>query len=106
MEDILDYEEKEKTTNYRKWAFRFLIYFTLLFLVGLYLFPSKLATAEIEDLYKKLLVFGWVLKILLCIGIFFTVMMIRNNETRDFKYWISLIGISFFFFATVIFNFI
>lgn len=105
-EEILDYEEEERTTNFRKWAFRFLIYLILLFSIGLYLFPSSLAASEIESLHTKLYVLGWILKIFLCIGIFFTIMMIRNREPRDYKYWISLIGISFFFIATVLFNFI
>ncbi len=106
MEEILDYEDNEKTTNYRKWAFRFLIYLVLLFAIGFYLFPSNLAASEFGDLQQKLFILGWILKIFLCIGIFFTIMMIRNNETRDYKYWISLFGISFFFVATVVFNFI
>jgi NAD(P) transhydrogenase subunit alpha len=106
MEEILDYEDKEKTTNYRKWAFRFLIYLVLLFAIGFYLFPSNLKASEFGDLQQKFFILGWILKIFLCIGIFFTIMMIRNNETRDYKYWISLFGISFFFVATVVFNFI
>ena len=95
-EEILDYEEKEISTNYRKWAFRFFIYLVLLSALSFYLIPSSLVASEIETLPQNLYVLGWVLKILLCIGIFFTIVMIRNNETRDYKYWISLIGISLF----------
>ena len=101
MNEILDYEENEITTNYRKWAFRFFIYLVLLSGLGIYLIPSKVIASETEIFSQKLLILGWVVRIFLCIGIFFMIMMIRNNETRDYKYWISLIGISLFFLASI-----
>ncbi|MDC3210236.1 MAG: hypothetical protein P8M17_12000 [Saprospiraceae bacterium] len=104
-EEILDFDDYIKTTNFRKWAFRFLIYLILLFSVGLYSFPRSLAASKMENMHL-FYVLGWILKIFLCIGIFFTIMMIRNREPRDYKYWISLFGISFFFISTALFNFI
>ena len=105
MNEILDYEEKDNTTNYRKWSFRFLIYLILLFGVGLYLMPSNISAQE-GFITEKLLILAWLFKIILCIGILFMILMLRNNETRDYKYWISLIGISLLFLASVVFSFI
>ena len=106
MDEILDYDENEITTNYRKWSFRFFIYLVLLFGLGFYLIPSNSVTFENFIFSQKILILAWVFKIFLCIGIFFMIMMIRNNETRDYKFWISLIGISLFFMASVAFSFI
>lgn len=106
MNEILDYDEKEKTTNYRKWSFRFLIYLVLLSCLGFYIMPSMIVASETVIFSKRILIFGWVLKIFLCFGIFFMILMIRNNETRDYKYWISLIGISLFFLTSIVFSFI
>ncbi|MFK8005084.1 MAG: hypothetical protein AB8H03_01880 [Saprospiraceae bacterium] len=105
MNEILDYEEKEVSTNYRKWSFRFWIYLILLSGVGFYLIPNKISATDGFP-NEKLLILNWIFKIILCFGIFFMIMMIRNKETKDYKYWISLIGISFFFLASIAFSFI
>ncbi|MFT6321662.1 MAG: putative Tic20 family protein [Granulosicoccus sp.] len=105
MNEILDYDGKEASTNYRKWSFRFFIYLILLSGLGVYLIPSTISASETVIFSKKLLILGWVLKIFLCLGIFFIIMTIRNNETRDYKYWISLIGISLFFMTSIAFSF-
>ncbi len=106
MNEILDYEEKEISTNYRKWTFRFFIYLILLFALAFYLISNTIVATESIFNSKKILILAWFFKIFLCIGIFFMIMMIRNKETRDYKFWTSLIGISLFFIASVVFSFI
>ncbi len=106
MDEILDYDENENSTNYRKWAFRFLLYLILLSCLGFYLMPPMIVASETAFFSRKILILSWVLKIFLCIGIFFMILMIRNNETRDYKYWISLFGISLYFLIIIVFSFI
>lgn len=106
MNEILDYDEQEISTNYKKWAFRFLIYLVFLSCLGFYLIPRTIVASETVIFSKKMLILGWVLKLFLCVGILFMILMIRNKETKDYKFWISLIGISFYFLVSIFFSFI
>ena len=102
MDEILDFEEKEKTTNNRTWAFRCFIYLSILMLFTIHIFPKLIPSSfEIEQVTKRIkmiLIFGGVIFLF---GFYFIFKMIKNKEPKDFQYWFSIIGISF---CLILFN--
>jgi hypothetical protein len=82
-----------KTTNYKRWSFRFLVYIILLQLTIFY----KIYTFEpgIHDpsghSFKISIASGLVI-VLLFPGIIFTILTIVNKERKNYKYFFSIIG--------------
>ncbi|GER59128.1 hypothetical protein ULMA_12360 [Patiriisocius marinus] len=101
--------ETNKITNYRTWSFRFLIYLILLIILVAYIVANSaylIVESEIEG-YEKytdtnnydsilLLILQILTSILLISGIIFTILSIRKNENKDYKYFTSIIGYSIF----------
>lgn len=96
MEEILDYDEKEKITNYRKWAFRCFIYLSILLVFTIFIFPKYISpsfnTEQVANRIKLILVFGGVISLL---GFYFIFKMVQNKEPKKIQYWVSIIGIPF-----------
>ena len=94
MNDILDLEDKEISTNYRKWAFRCFLYLSILILFTFHIFPKHIPSSyELEELIKRIkiiLIFGGVISL---ISFYFIFKMIKNKELKNYQYWFSIIGI-------------
>ena len=94
----------KKTTNFRNWAFRFLIYLFLLNVLVAYLIGTNTRlTIELEgyekptnntDIILSILVI--LTNILLVSGIILTALSVLKKEKKDYKYVISIISYSIF----------
>jgi heme/copper-type cytochrome/quinol oxidase subunit 3 len=94
----------KKTTNFRNWAFRFLIYLFLLNVLVAYLIGTNTTlTIELEgyekptnntDIILSILVI--LTNILLVSGIILTALSVLKKEKKDYKYVISIISYSIF----------
>jgi heme/copper-type cytochrome/quinol oxidase subunit 3 len=93
-----------KTTNFRNWSFRFLIYLFLLNVLVAYIIATTTTlTIELEgyekptnnsDIILSILVI--LTNILLISGIILTALSVVKKEKKDYKYIISIIGYSIF----------
>lgn len=87
---------KEKIkTNYKRWAFRLLIYVVLFNLAIGYLVINYAHGFHDEEIFSRnVLIFSIITSLLLVTGIVLTILSIKNKEEKDYKYYSSIIGFS------------
>lgn len=82
-----------KTTNYKKWSFRFFIYIILLQCVAFYRTINFAAGIDdTADFELKTSILSLVNILLFIVGVIFTILSIVKKEKKDYKYFISIIG--------------
>lgn len=97
-----------KTTNYRTWSFRFLIYLiSLNFLIAYIITTSTILkledsekTTNNSDLILSIIVI--LTNIFLISGVMLTALSIVKKEKKDYKYIISIIGYSIFLIIAIL----
>ncbi|WP_417861412.1 hypothetical protein [Winogradskyella sediminis] len=99
-----------KSTNYRTWSFRFLIYLFLLNLLVAYIIATSTTLMIESEGYEKpannsdliLSIIVVLTNIFLISGIILTVLSIIKKEKKDYKYIVSIIGYSIFLIITIL----
>ncbi|TCI85583.1 hypothetical protein [Tenacibaculum sp. M341] len=103
MNELEEEFGNKKETNYKKWAFRFLIYLVIMQILTFYV-SVKLLNVLInpEDLLKKLTMISIISKVILVVGICMTVMSIVKKEKENYQYYISIVGYCIFTILTLL----
>ncbi|WP_299603199.1 hypothetical protein [uncultured Aquimarina sp.] len=94
----------KKSTNYRTWSFRFLIYLLLLNILVAYMVATHVNLPITIEGYEKpenntgtmLFILGGLTNLLFVAGAVLTVLSITKKEKRDYKYFVSIIGYPIF----------
>ena len=98
----------KKSTNYKKWSFKFLIYIILLNLLIAYLIattPIGLGNSE-QTLELRLIVLSFVNIALIISGIVLTILSFKNKEEKNYQYNISVYGYPIFILINMILSFL
>ncbi|RZS90566.1 hypothetical protein EV197_3360 [Aquimarina brevivitae] len=91
-------------TNYKKWSFRFIVYLVLLNCVTFYLAINfNSALHNFERFIRNMSIATVVSILILIAGIVFTILSIKNKESKNYQFYISVIGFSFFIILSLLF---
>ena len=83
--------------NFKNWAFRFTIWIVIINIISFFLTVNYTGFAGFNDNTGLTLYYlGIISLILLILTIVYIVISTIKKEIRDYKYWISLIGIFIF----------
>ncbi|WP_299107219.1 hypothetical protein [uncultured Tenacibaculum sp.] len=93
MENI----QLKKPTNYKRWAFKFLIYLVILNIAVAYVVINFAeGFHEFARFSQNMLIFSVIGTAILIAGIIFTILSIVKKEEKNYQYYISIIGYIFF----------
>ncbi len=93
----------KKETNFKKWAFRFLVYLIFINIAAFYLGVNFANGFDNLDLYEsKMTILSLLGTILLLAGIIFTILSVTKKEKKNYQYYISLIGYPLFLIVTIL----
>lgn len=104
--DDIDNKERPKT-NYKKWSFRLLIYALiagLAFAYKFYSFEPQLHNPLAHA--RDLSILSLIIQACLAIGAILTFLSFRNNEEKDYKFYISTWGYPLIIIVVIAFNLI
>ncbi|KAA3633719.1 MAG: hypothetical protein DWQ02_12690 [Bacteroidetes bacterium] len=107
MENILDNShEKTPNTNYKKWAFRLLIYTIIANIaIGIKIASFISAVHDRSDFEMKLLSLEAISWVCFIAGVVFTFLSYHHKEEKNYQYKVSVWGFSILFFLTIIGNY-
>ena len=97
MSSFKEFEKQLKPkTNYKKWAFKLLIYTVLLnVLVGFMVYKGSHRPLTI-------VLFSWIANLLLLAGTVITILSIQGKEAKNYQYYASMIGYPILIILTII----
>lgn len=96
MSNFQEFEEKTgPKTNYKKWAFKFLIY-TVIINVFVFFMVYRGNHRPLS-----IIVFSWIANLILLAGTIFTILSVQNKEPRNYQYYASIIGYSILIILTI-----
>lgn len=100
MEDSLNEikVDNKRTTNFRKWSFR--LFVDLVFVNGLIFY--HLATSAFPQPFV-ILIFSVLSLVFFIGGSVLLVLSIKNNEQKNYQYWISAVGFPLYLVLSVVF---
>lgn len=100
MENI---QLNEKLTNYKRWAFNFLIYLVILNIAVAYVVINFAEGLHDSVRFSQnMLIFSVIGTVILIAGIIFTILSIVKKEEKNYQYYISIIGYIFFTVSSII----
>ncbi|WMI69193.1 hypothetical protein [Mangrovimonas sp. YM274] len=95
--------EPRKETNYRQWAFRVFLYVVVVNLVIVYrVMTFAVGFHDMEKFQQNIAIVSIFGNLLLITGIILTILSIKNDEKKNYQYYISIIGYPFFLILTFI----
>ncbi|WP_053976797.1 hypothetical protein [Mangrovimonas xylaniphaga] len=93
--------EPIKQTNYKQWAFRVFLYVVAVNLVIAYrVMTFAVGFHDIEKFQRNIAIVSVFGNLLLITGIILTILSIKNEEKKNYQYYISIIGYPFFLILT------
>ncbi|CAL2103680.1 conserved membrane protein of unknown function [Tenacibaculum sp. 190130A14a] len=100
MENI---QLNEKPTNYKRWAFKFLIYLVVLNIAVAYLVINFAEGLHDSARFNQnMFIFSTIGTIILVTGVIFTILSIVKKEEKNYQYYISIVGYIFFLVLSII----
>ncbi|WP_299674243.1 hypothetical protein [uncultured Tenacibaculum sp.] len=97
----------ESRTNYKKWAFRLLIYLLIVEAVSFYTVVNFFNDIENSDTFHLRVNILWNLsRVLFLLGSVLTILMLTKKENKNYQYYISLIGYPLFLIFSVVLPFL
>lgn len=88
---------KPKSTNYKKWSFRLLIYLIIINITVAYLVVNYAVGIHDEGHFKRnIRILDLVGIVILIIGVVLTILSIKNKEEKNYQYYAAIIGYLFF----------
>lgn len=94
---------KKKPTNYKRWAFRFLIYLIVLNIIVFYLVVNFMdGFQDSVKFNQNMFIFSSIGTIILITGVIFTILSIVKKEEKNYQYYISIVGYIFFIVLSII----
>ncbi|WP_053990438.1 hypothetical protein [Mangrovimonas sp. TPBH4] len=93
--------EPTKQTNYKLWAFRVFLYVVVINLVIAYgVMTFAVGFHDMEKFQRNIGIASVFGNLLLITGIILTILSIKNNEKKNYQFYISIIGYPFFLILT------
>ncbi len=105
-----DIKKGPRKTNFKKWAFKFLVYIILLNVLVAYMMTRTtlvITPVEITDtsnLSFYVFICSLLATLLLIAGVLLTILSVARREEKNYQYYISLIGYPIFIILTIISN--
>lgn len=95
---------KPTPTNYKKWAFKLLIYLIIINITVAYLvFNYAVGIHDAGRFQQNIMILALVGNIILIVGTVLTILSIKNKEEKNYQYYASVIGYGLFIILTVLF---
>lgn len=95
---------KSTSTNYKKWAFKLLIYLIIINITVAYLvFNYAVGIHDAGRFQQNIMILALVGNIILIVGTVLTILSIKNKEEKNYQYYASVIGYLLFIVLTVLF---
>jgi CDP-diglyceride synthetase len=86
-----------KKINFKKWAFRFIVWILIINIITFYLTINYVDFPGVENnTGLNLFYLGILSGILMILSVIFVIMSSVKKEKRNYQYWISIIGIVIF----------
>jgi len=92
--------ESKNETNYRKWSFKFLIYLIIINIAVFYIVVNF--TNDSEKFNSNLNIISIIGNLILLIGIILLGLSIIKKEKKNYQFYISIFGYSFFLIRTIL----
>lgn len=107
MENILDSSHQKKpNTNYKKWAFRFLIYTIIAnFALGIKITSFVPMIHDRSDFEMKVLSLEIIAWVCFIVGAVFTFLSYHHKEEKNYQYKVSVWGFVILFLLTIVGNY-
>ena len=91
-------------TNFKKWAFKFLIYSVALNLILISKLLNHSGYGSSDKLVFLINSTSIIIDLLVLSGSILTILSISKNEKTDYKYWLNIIGYSLLILSFIYFN--
>ena len=95
--------KEKKPTNYKRWAFKFLIYLVVLNIAVAYLVVNFAEGLNHSTRFNQnILILSVVGAVIHITGVIFTILSIVKKEEKNYQYYISIVGYIFFTVSSII----
>lgn len=95
----------EKTTNYKQWAFLLFIIIVLVSIVEYFFityFTISLLELDLDIFIQFLNIMGIATTLMMLTGIILTILSIVKKETKNYQFYISIVGYPLLIFQTAL----
>lgn len=93
----------KKSTNFKKWSFRLLMYLIIINVAIAYLVINYMVGFHDPNIFNRnVLILSMVANLILLAGIILTIFVVKNKEHKNYQYYFSVIGYPIFILLTIL----